>query len=90
MGVFSAPMLDPLVCIQSRVAGSRYDVRTVELLDASLRALLNYIAKLGGRPDLRRSYLADVDDLLLRRVWLTLPVDPNAREWVDQVRPRAR
>jgi hypothetical protein len=59
-------------------------VPTVQSLDAQLRTLLTYIDKLVGRPDLAAKYRADLEDLLLRRLWLTLPVDPDAKEHCDQ------
>lgn len=78
------PMLGALDTTSSRVLGTHYHVPTVEALDARLRTLLGYLAKLNGRPDLAAKYRVDLEDLLLRRLWLTMPVDPDAREHCDQ------
>jgi hypothetical protein len=72
----------------SRVLGTHH-VPTVQALDAQLRTLLAYIDKLVGRRDLVANYRADLEDLLLRRLWLTLPQKNTAtNKGVQNADPR--
>jgi len=60
------------------VTGGRHPLPRAHRRDAQFRTLLTYLSRLGGRPDLRAAYRADLEDLLLRRLWLTPLVDPHA------------
>ena len=66
--------LDPLrILYGSR--GDRYDCPDVDTVDRHIARLRRRPAKLGAqRPDITQVCHADIDRLLDRRAWLTLPV----------------
>jgi hypothetical protein len=67
--------LDPLRYVVAP-SNKRYDVPDVDALDACVRWLRRRSenARTKGFPNLARYYEADIDTLLERRQWLTLPV----------------
>jgi hypothetical protein len=53
----------------------RYDCPDVDTVDRHIARLRRRLAKLGAqRPDITQACRADIDRLLDRRTWLTLPV----------------
>ena len=69
-----ARLLDPMRVVDGTRNG-RYDCPDVVALDRHLDRLRRHIADLSGRnPDAADDCRADIDRLLDRRSWLTLPV----------------
>ena len=66
--------LDPLRVLHG-TRGDRYDCPDVDTVDRHIARLRRRLAKLGAqRPDITQACRADIDRLLDRRAWLTLPV----------------
>jgi hypothetical protein len=69
-----AQLLDPLRIVQG-TRNNRYDCPDVAVLDRHINHLRRRIASLGNpASDVADHYRADIDRLLDRRFWLTLPV----------------
>ena len=69
-----ARLLDPLRVVDGTRSG-RYDCPDVAALDRHISRLRRHIAKVGDRvPEVADGCRADIDRLLDRRSWLTLPV----------------
>jgi hypothetical protein len=73
-----ARLLDPLRVVQG-TAHDRYDCPDLAALDRHISRLRRRITDLGGRSAAER-YRTDIDRLLDRRSWLTLPVAASERE----------
>ena len=66
--------LDPLRVLHG-TRGDRYDCPDVDTVDRHIARLRRRLAKLGAqRRDITQVCRADIDRLLDRRSWLTLPV----------------
>jgi hypothetical protein len=71
-----AQQLDPLRVVQG-TTNDRYDCPDLATLDRHIRRLRGRVARDGGRaPGIAALCRADIDRLLDRRAWLTLPVAP--------------
>jgi hypothetical protein len=71
-----ARQLDPLRVVQGE--NHRYDCPDVATLDRHLTRLRHRLAAAGNRsPTVAAACRADIDQLLDRRVWLTLPHAPE-------------
>ncbi|MCE0765375.1 GNAT family N-acetyltransferase [Pseudonocardia kujensis] len=82
--------LDPLLSVEG--AGDRYHCPDLTSLDAHLARLRRRIDRDGGRnPAVVATWRADLDRLLDRRAWLTLPVlDERASPAVTAPSARSR
>jgi hypothetical protein len=78
------PQPDPLNVVASCIPGVSYHVPNLKTLDARLRDLHARIQLNAHTPALVYRFELDRQSLLLHREWLTLLVDPNAREHCDQ------
>ena len=68
--------LDPLRVVQG-TTNDRYDCPDLATLDRHITRLRRRVASDGGRvPGIAEVCLADIDRLLDRRAWLTLPEAP--------------
>jgi phage terminase Nu1 subunit (DNA packaging protein) len=75
-----AQLLDPLRIVQG-TRNNRYDCPDVAVLDRHINHLRRRIKSLGNQaPDTADHYRADIDRLLDRRFWLTLPVAERAAD----------
>jgi hypothetical protein len=75
-GVMFAPaqLLDPLRIVEG-TRNARYDCPDLAALDRHLTRLRRHITDLGSRmPEVADDCRVDIDRLLDRRSWLTLPV----------------
>ena len=80
-----AQQLDPLRIVQG-TTNDRYDCPDLTTLDRHITHLRRRVLKDGGQvPSVAAVCRADIDRLLDRRAWLTLPVAPEEFE----ARPRA-
>lgn len=69
--------LDPLRLVHG-VRGERYDCPETAVVDGHIRRLRRRLAAVGAQsPDLAETCRIDIDRLLDRRAWLTLPVAPD-------------
>jgi len=75
---------DPLDIVVSCIPGMAYYVPNLKTLDARLRDLHARILLNSHSPALVYRFQQDAASLRLHREWLTLNVDPNAREHCDQ------
>lgn len=66
--------LDPLRSVHG-TRGDRYDCPDTAVVDRHILGLRRRLAG-AGSPELAHAYRADIDRLLDRRAWLTLPVAP--------------
>jgi hypothetical protein len=71
--------LDPLRILDG-TRGDRYDCPDVTFVDDHITRLRRRLAAGIRRPELADAYRGDIDRLLDRRAWLTLPVAPAASE----------
>jgi hypothetical protein len=73
-----AQVLDPLRVVDG-TRNARYDCPDLAALDRHITRLRRHVADLGDRlPDVANGCRADIDRLLDRRSWLTLPVAARA------------
>jgi hypothetical protein len=71
-----ATLLNPLRLVHG-TGSERYDCPDLATLDRHIDHLRRRIARLGGQaPDVVEACRADIDRLLDRRSWLTLPTAP--------------
>ena len=69
--------LDPLQIVHG-ARGDRYDCPDVGIVDHHILRLRRRAAAVGARsPDVAETCRTDIDLLLDRRAWLTLPVAPH-------------
>ena len=74
-----ALLLDPLRVVEG-ADNDRYDCPDLAALDRHISRLRRRIVDLGGRVPAADRYRADIDRLLDRRAWLTLPVARSGRD----------
>ena len=73
-----AQQLDPLRMVQGTCNNHRYDCPDLAALDRHITRLRHRISTVGTRsPHIAAAYRADIDRLLDRRAWLTLPETSN-------------
>lgn len=77
---------DPLHVVESCVPGLFWYVPNLLTLDARIRDLSTRARLAAHIPSLLERFQVDLVALHLHRAWVTLPVDPDAREHCDQHR----